>query len=59
MIHMFMLPSILRKVAETDVPTMPPILVNTLNLKPMAETVTATTPHAITTILVEKSDLAR
>ena len=51
---MFMIPSSMRKPAETDVPMMPPILLNAPNLELIAEAVAATTTEVITTILIEE-----
>ena len=51
---MFMIPSSMRKPAETDVPIMPPILLNAPNLELIAEAVAATTTEVITTILMEE-----
>ena len=55
---MFMVPSSMRKPAETDVPMMPPILLNAPNLELIAEAVAATTTEVITTILM-KEDTVR
>ena len=49
-----MIPSSMRKLAETEVPMMPPILLNAPNLELIAEAVAATTTEVITTILMEE-----
>ena len=54
---MFMIPSSMRKPAETDVPMMPPILLNAPNLELIAEAVAATTTEVITTILMEEDKI--
>lgn len=46
-----MIPRIMRKAAETEVPIMLPILLKALNLELMAEAVAATTIEVMTTIL--------
>ena len=45
----------MRKAAETDVPMMPPILLNAPNLELMAEAVAATTMDVMMTILTEEN----
>ena len=48
-----MIPSMMRKAAETDVPMMPPILLKAPNLELMAEAVAATTMDVMMTILTK------
>ena len=45
----------MRKPAETEVPTMPPILLNAPNLELIAEAVAATTMEVTMTILAEEN----
>ncbi len=52
-----MIPSIMRKPAETDVPMMPPILLKAPNLELIAEAVAATTTEVITTILMDRDEV--
>ena len=54
---MFMIPSSMRKPAETDVPMMPPTLLNAPNLELMVEAVAATTTEVIRTILMEEDEV--
>ena len=54
-----MTPTIMRKPAETDVPMMPPILLNAPNLELMAEAVAATTTEVTMTILMEGEEKVR
>lgn len=49
--YMFMIPRMIRKPAETDVPIIPPILLKAPNLELMAEAVAATTIEVTITIL--------
>ena len=51
---MFIIPSRMRKAAETDVPMMPPTLLNAPNLELIAEAVAATITEVIMTILMEE-----
>ena len=48
---MFIRPSIIKNPAETDVPMMPPILLNVPNLELIADAVAATTIDVTTTML--------
>ena len=57
--YIFIIPSIMRKPAETDVPMMPPILLNAPNLALMAEAVAATTTEVIMTILMEGGEIRK
>ena len=52
-----MIPSSIRKPAETDVPMMPPILLNAPNLELIVEAVAATTTEVIRTILMEDDEV--
>lgn len=52
-----MIPSIMRKPAETDVPMMPHILLNLPNLELIAEAVAATITEVINTILTEEDEV--
>lgn len=52
-----MIPSIMRKPAETDVPMMPPILLNPPTLELIAEAVAATITEVINTILTEEDEV--
>lgn len=52
-----MIPSSMRKPAETDVPMMPPILLNAPNLELIEEAVAATTTEVIRTILMEEDEV--
>lgn len=54
---MFIIPSIMRKPAETDVPMMPPILLNAPNLELIAEAVAATTTEVTMTILMQEDEV--
>ena len=49
----------MRKPAETEVPMMPPILLNAPNLELMAEAVAATTTEVMTTILMEEEEVRK
>lgn len=49
--YIFKIPRIIRKEAETDVPTIPPTLLKESNLSLMAEAVAATTTHVMITML--------
>ena len=49
--YVFKIPRIIRKEAETDVPTIPPTLLKESNLSLMAEAVAATTRHVMITML--------
>lgn len=51
---MFINPSMIRKPAETDVPMIPPILLNAPNFELIADAVAATTTEVMMTILMEK-----
>ena len=55
---MFIIPSSMRKPAETDVPMMPPTLLNAPNLELMVEAVAATTTEVIRTILMEEDEVS-
>ena len=46
----------MRKIAETEVPIMPPILLKAPNLELMAEAVAATTIDVMITMLIQKID---
>ena len=50
------MPSTMRKPAETDVPMIPPILLNAPNLELIAEAVAATTTDVMMTILMEENE---
>ena len=52
-----MIPSSMRKPAETDVPMMPPILLNAPNLELIVEAVAATTTEVIRTILMKDDEV--
>ena len=52
-----MIPSTMRKPAETDVPMIPPILLNAPNLALIAEAVAATTTEVMMTILMEQGEI--
>ena len=47
----------MRKPAETDVPMMPPILLNAPNLELIAEAVAATTTEVTMTILMQEDEV--
>ena len=49
----------MRKPAETDVPMMPPILLNAPNLALIAEAVAATTTEVIMTILMKEGEIRK
>lgn len=57
---MFIIPRMIRNAAETDVPMIPPILLNTSNLELIADVVAATRIVVIITILrpISMLDLA-
>jgi len=49
--YMFKIPRMIRKLADTEVPMMEPILLKVPNLELMAEAVAATTMEVIVTML--------
>ena len=57
--YMFIRPSIIKKLADTDVPIMPPILLNEPNLWLIAEAVAATTIDVTMTMLATRSKLEK
>ena len=54
---MFIIPSRIRKPAETEVPMTPPILLKSPNLELMAEAVAATTTEVMMTILMKEDEI--
>ena len=54
---MFIIPSRIRKPAETDVPIIAPILLYAPNLELMAEAVAATTTEVMMTILMKEDEI--
>lgn len=57
--YMFKTPRMMRKLADTEVPMMEPILLKAPNLELMAEAVAATTMEVIVTMLCGRSCLVR
>jgi len=54
--YIFNIPSMIKNPAETDVPIIPPILLNAPNLELIAEAVAATTMEVIMTMLFEEKN---
>ena len=54
---MFIIPSIIRKPAETEVLIMPPTLLNAPNLELIADAVAATTTEVMMTILMKEDEI--